>query len=140
MHPTTGLQITFGARQLRLELISAIAAGINPFLKGRNQMTKKFFHYLSAALLVAALAAPLALPAQDRDDHHDRDDHDRQRIYDREHKDYHQWNDDENRRYRQWYSETHRGKDFHDYHKLKHKDRDDYWNWRHNHHDDDDHR
>jgi len=102
-------------------------------------MKKTFFLYLSSAVLVIALTAPI-LQAQDRDDHHDRDDHDRHRIYDREHKDYHQWNDDEGRRYRQWYSEAHRGKEYRDFDRLNRRDRDDYWKWRHNHHDDDDRR
>lgn len=85
-------------------------------------MNKKLIHYLGSAALVAVMAAPLSLPAQDRDDHHDRDDRDRQRVYDRDHKDYHQWNDDENRRYREWYEERHRGKEYREYGRLNHHD------------------
>jgi hypothetical protein len=83
------------------------------------------------------LALPLALPAQDRDDHHDRDK--KERVYDPVHKDYHQWNQDEDRRYREWYTETHHDKKYREYGHLDRRDRDAYWNWRHSHGDDHDH-
>ncbi len=102
---------------------------------GKETMSKKLIHYLGSAALVAALAAPLALQAQDRDDHHDRDDHDKHRVYDRDHKDYHQWNDDENRRYREWYEQSHRGKEYREFDRLNHHDQDSYWKWRHDHDD-----
>ena len=101
---------------------------------------------LSSMVLMGALAAPMALMAQDRDrdDHKDRDDQAKnQRVYDRAHKDYHNWNSDEDRRYREWYTSTHNGRDYRDYNKLNHKDQTAYWNWRHQHgdgdHDRDDH-
>jgi hypothetical protein len=105
----------------------------------------KGMRILSSMLLMGALAAPLAVRAQDRDDHHDRDDRAKQqRMYDRDHKDYHNWNGDEDRRYRQWYTESHNGREYREYNKLKHKDQNAYWNWRHQHgdndHDRDDHK
>lgn len=103
----------------------------------------KGMRILSSMLLMGALAAPLALQAQDRDrDDHDRDDHAKnQRIYDRDHKDYHNWNQDEDRNYRQWYTESHRDKEYREYNRLNKHDQEAYWNWRHQHgdHDRDDH-
>lgn len=102
-------------------------------------MRNKGIRYLSSLLLTGILAAPVALVAQDRDDHRDRDDHNKnQRIYDRQHKDYHQWNDNEDRTYRQWHSETRKGKDYRDYNQLNRKEQNSYWNWRHEHGDKDD--
>ena len=99
----------------------------------------KGMRILSSMLLMGALAAPLGLQAQDRDDH-DRDDHAKnQRVYDRDHKDYHQWNGNEDHMYRQWYTESHNGKEYREYNKLKSKDQNAYWNWRHQHGDNDDH-
>ena len=100
---------------------------------------KRPIGFLSSVLLMGALAAPIAMPAQDRD--HDRDD--RNRIYDREHKDYHNWTPDEDRYYRQWYGENYNNnRKYRDYRKLNRKDQDAYWNWRHTHdrdHDNDRH-
>lgn len=96
--------------------------------------------YLSSLLLIGALAAPLAMQGQDRDDRHDRDDRGKnQRVYDRQHKDYHQWNRDEDRNYRQWYTESRNGREYREYHRLNSKDQNAYWNWRHQHGDRDDH-
>ena len=107
----------------------------------------KGMRILSSMILMGALAAPLAMMAQehDRDDHKDRDDRAKnQRIYDRDHKDYHNWNQDEDRNYRQWYTESHRDKEYREYNRLNHRDQTEYWNWRHKHgdgdHDRDDHR
>jgi hypothetical protein len=89
---------------------------------------------------MGALAAPIAMPAQDRD--HDRDRDDRNRVYDASHRDYHNWNQDEDRNYRQWYGENYNNKKYRDYRKLHRKDQDAYWNWRHTHdrdHDNDRH-
>jgi hypothetical protein len=110
-----------------------------------NMTIHKGMRFVSSMILMGALAAPLSLIAQDRDDHHDRDDHERhQRIYDRDHKDYHNWNGDEDRVYRQWYTESHNGRGYREYNKLKHKEQNAYWNWRHQHgdhdHDHDGHR
>jgi hypothetical protein len=103
-------------------------------------MKYKGMRYLGSLLLIGALAAPLALQAQEREDHHDRDDHGKsQRVYDRQHKDYHRWNGDEDRNYRQWYTESRNGREYRDYNRLHHKDQDSYWNWRHQHGDRDDH-
>jgi hypothetical protein len=106
----------------------------------------KGMRILSSMLLMGALAAPLAVRAQerDRDDHNkDRDDHAKQqRIYDRNHKDYHQWNGDEDRMYRQWYTGSHNGREYREYNRLNKHDQTAYWNWRHQHGDNDrdDHR
>jgi Ni/Co efflux regulator RcnB len=106
----------------------------------------KGMRILSSILLMGALAAPLALRAQDRDEHNkDRDDRAKnQRVYDRDHKDYHNWNGNEDRNYRQWYGQSHNGREYRDYNRLNHRDQTNYWNWRHQHgdgdHDRDDHR
>jgi len=103
-------------------------------------MKNRTIRYLGTLLVAGALTVPLGLQAQDRDDHHDRDDHDKNhRVYDRDHKDYHQWNDNEARAYRQWYEQRFHGKEYRDFERLKRKDQDDYWKWRHLHGDNDDH-
>jgi len=97
---------------------------------------KRFIRFMSSMALVSALAAPIALQAQD----HDRDDKDRDRdhrVYDREHRDYHNWNNDEDHRYRMWYGNTYNGREYRDYNRLNRRDQQAYWNWRHNHGDND---
>jgi hypothetical protein len=102
-------------------------------------MKSKISRYLGSLLLVGALTAPLGLQAQDRDDHHDRDDRAKnRRVYDRDHKDYHQWNNNEDRAYRQWYNDRYQGKDYRDYNRLNRRDQNAYWGWRHQHGDNDD--
>jgi hypothetical protein len=102
-------------------------------------MVHKGMRFLSSMLLMGALSAPVALQAQDRDDHRDRDDRGKQqRVYDRQRKDYHQWNNDEDRNYRQWYNESHRGREYREYNRLNRRDQDAYWNWRHRRGDNDD--
>ena len=100
---------------------------------------RKGMRILSSMLLTAALAAPLAVRAQEHDrDDHDRDDHAKnQRIYDRDHKDYHNWNGDEDRNYRKWYNERHQGREYREYNRLNKHDQTAYWNWRHQHGDGD---
>jgi hypothetical protein len=105
----------------------------------------KAMRILSSLVLMGALAAPLGLQAQERDEHKDRDDRaSNQGIFDRDHKDYHHWNDDEDRNYRQWYNERYKGREYREYSRLKKHDQDAYWNWRHQHgdgdHDRDDHK
>jgi len=107
----------------------------------------KGMRILSSMILMGALAAPLAMRAQDhdRDDHHDKYDRSKnQHIYDRDHRDYHNWNTDEDRNYRQWYTQSHGNKRYREYSRLNHHDQEAYWNWRHQHgdgdHDRDDHK
>ena len=91
---------------------------------------------MGTLLVAGALTVPLGLQAQDRDDHHDRDDHDKNhRVYDRDHKDYHQWNC----AYRQWYEQRFYGKEYRDFERLKREDQVYYWKWRQLHGDNDDH-
>jgi len=83
-------------------------------------------------VLVGALAAPLALQAQDRDDGQGRNHrNNNQRVYDRQHKDYHQSDGNENRTYQQWYSQNNNGKPNRNYNRLNRKDQNAYWNYRH---------
>jgi Ni/Co efflux regulator RcnB len=105
----------------------------------------KGMRLVSSMLLMGALAAPVGLQAQERNDHdrddqaraqqHDRKDHDR-RDNDR------RWNKNEEPYYRQWYTQTHNGQEYREYNRMNKRDRDDYWKWRHQHgdHDRDDHR
>jgi hypothetical protein len=95
-------------------------------------MRNKGIRYLSSLLLIGALAAPLALQAQDRDDQQGRNDRGKnQRVYDRQHNDYHQWNANENRTYQRWYAHQNNGKPSRDYNRLNRKDQNAYWNYRH---------
>jgi hypothetical protein len=87
---------------------------------------RKNIRFLNSLLLSAALLAPIAMSAQDRD--HDRDD---QRVYDRAHRDYHTWNSDEDNAYHQWYGQTYNGRQYRDYRKLNKKQQQSYWKWRH---------
>ena len=89
---------------------------------------RRVFRFANALLLGAALIAPIALRAQDRD--HDRDDRNR-RVYDPSHRDYHNWNGDEDQAYRQWYGQTYNGRSYRDYRKLNKKQQQAYWKWRH---------
>ena len=102
---------------------------------------KKNFGLTSSLLLSAALLAPVAMSAQDRD--HDRDDRavNNYRVYDPGHRDYHNWNRDEDDAYRRWYGQNYNGRDYRDYRKLHKKQQESYWKWRHDHdhdHDRDD--
>jgi len=84
--------------------------------------------FLNSLLVSAALLAPLAMHAQDRDHDRDRDNH---RVYDSAHRDYHAWNSDEDNAYRQWYGQTYNGHQYRDYRKLNKKQQQAYWKWRH---------
>lgn len=98
---------------------------------------KRSVRLINSLVLAAAIAAPIAMQAQD----HDRDNrnNNNSRVYDRQHKDYHTWNNDENNSYRQWYGQTNNGKQYRDYNKLHKKDQQAYWNYRHNNDRDRDH-
>ncbi len=88
--------------------------------------------FMQAALLGAALIAPLALaPTSLKAD----DDRDRKaRTYhDAKHNDDHEWNDHEDRAYRMWAKENHRK--YVDFAKLRAEDQESYWAWRHEHSD-----
>ncbi len=93
--------------------------------------------YVTSIALMGALAAPVAMFAQDRDrdDRHDKDEN--RRVYDRQYHDYHSWNGDEDQRYRGWYSNTYNGREYRDYDKLSRKQQNEYWKWRHKHNDHD---
>ena len=100
---------------------------------------KRNFRLASSLLLTAALLAPVAMSAQDRD--HDRDDRvvKNYRVYDSTRHQYHNWNRDEDDNYRRWYGQTYNGRDYRDYRKLNKKQQQAYWKWRHdNDHDRDD--
>jgi hypothetical protein len=88
--------------------------------------------FLQAALLGAALIAPLAVapPSLRAEDDHDR----RARNYhDEKHNDDHEWNSHEDRAYRMWAKENHRK--YQDFAKLRRDDQESYWGWRHEHSD-----
>jgi len=78
---------------------------------------------IGTLLLGAALAAPVAIMA---DDHP-------HRYYDKDHKDYHEWNDHEDRAYRYYLNDQH--KEYRDWTHVNHADQQRYWNWRHDHPD-----
>lgn len=98
--------------------------------------------FVSLLLLSAALGAPVAIRADDQNEHHDRDrnrDRNRdRRYYDTENRDWHQWNGQEDRAYRRYLEEQRR--QYREYGKLNKRDQREYWRWRHNHPDADDRR
>lgn len=98
-------------------------------------MTNKGVRFLGSLLLVGAMAAPLALTAQDRDDRkdQDRDHHTHHQQMDRDRKADHQWNENQDRAYRQWYSQKHKKNQFRDYDELSRKDQQSYWSWQKKH-------
>lgn len=84
--------------------------------------------FLSRLILGMSLVMPIAIQAQDHDDHHSN-----KRYYDKAHKDYHEWNSDEEANYRKWQKETHR-KD-HEFDHANKREQQEYWNSRHEHSD-----
>lgn len=81
------------------------------------------FLILSGFLLGAALIAPLAVHADDRD----------RRYYDRDHRDYHEWNSREDRAYRVYLGEHHRN--FREFSREPRYRQTHYFRWRHRHPD-----
>ena len=84
------------------------------------------FFILSAFALSAALIAPVAMRADDRDRHE-------RRYYDRSGRDYHTWNSNEDRAYRHYLGEQHR--EYREFHVVRRPERDQYFRWRHSHPD-----
>jgi type III secretory pathway component EscR len=84
------------------------------------------FLVLTAFVLSAALVAPVAIRADDRN-------HQDKRYYDKEGKDYHTWNTNEDKAYRQYLGEQHR--DYRDFHRTKNNEQRQYFMWRHSHPD-----
>ena len=82
--------------------------------------------FLHAALLSAALVAPVALaPTMLRAEDH---------VYhDKDHNDDHHWDNHEDRAYRVWVKENHRK--YRSFERLREEDRQAYWGWRHEHSD-----
>lgn len=89
---------------------------------------------LAATFLSAALLVPAVATAQDRDDHRDQD-HQQKRVYDKQHKDYHDWNDNEDKAWHQYLDNNHHA--YVDYDKANSREQKAYWNWRHQHADSD---
>ena len=81
---------------------------------------------LSAFVLGAAVIAPIAVRADDRD-------HREKRYYDRNGRDYHTWNNNEDRAYRQYLVEQHRN--YREFHGVRRNDQQQYFIWRHTHPD-----
>jgi len=81
--------------------------------------------YITSLFLTAALAAPVAIMAQEG--------RSQNRVYDKEHKDYHNWDDNENHAWGQFLTENH--KSSHEYAKANKKEQSQYWNYRHAHPD-----
>lgn len=82
--------------------------------------------FLNAALLAAALIAPIAvMPTALRAD---------DRVYhDAQHNDDHKWNNHEDKAYRMWVKENHRK--YRTFTTLPAPDQQAYWGWRHEHSD-----
>jgi type III secretory pathway component EscR len=84
------------------------------------------FSILSAFVLSAALAAPIALRAEDNN-------HNEKRYYDKQGKDYHTWNDNEDHAYRSYLTEQHQS--YRSFNKQPAAKQQVYFNWRHDHPD-----
>ena len=81
--------------------------------------------FLHAAFLSAALIAPMAAPTALRAD---------DRVYhDKDHNDDHHWDAHEDKAYRMYVKENHRK--YRSFDKLKEDDQQAYWEWRHAHSD-----
>ncbi|MEQ1472866.1 MAG: hypothetical protein ABLQ96_03540 [Candidatus Acidiferrum sp.] len=83
--------------------------------------------FFSAALLAAAIAAPLVVAATPAPQEL------QVRVYDRDHRDYHNWDDREDRAHRRYYTEQHR--EYRAYDRENARRQRAYWRWRHNHPD-----
>lgn len=94
-------------------------------IPGKVRMSK----ILGGLIISIALAAPIAIQAQDHNDQNNEN----KRVYDSSHKDYHQWNSQEDSNYHQWLKDNHR-KD-HDWNEASKKEQQEYWNYRHDHPD-----
>ena len=94
----------------------------------------KGMRFASSMLLMGALAVPIGLQAQERNDQN-RDDQNRAQQHDR--KNNHRWNSNEEPYYRQWYTQSHNGQEYREYSRMNKRDRDDYWKWRDQHRDND---
>src|SRR4029077_2580253 len=100
-------------------------------------MHHAYRHLFSFCILTAALAAPSAIRAANRQqddrrqEEHHRDDKDQNRVYDRYHKDYHNWDDREDHAYRGYLQDNHR--DYRPLPELKQRQQKAYWSWRHSH-------
>jgi len=86
----------------------------------------KRFLAFGGLLLSAALIAPLAVRADDRD-------HRVTRYYDRDARDYHQWDDHEDRAYRVYLQGQHR--EYRDFSRERREHQRLYFRWRHEHPD-----
>jgi hypothetical protein len=92
------------------------------------------YRYLKVIALSAALAAPVLVGAQDRDQAERAQNNQQSRRYeDTAHKDSHEWNASEDQAYRQYLQEHH--KKYHDFTKAGKNEQNDYWKWRHAHSD-----
>lgn len=86
--------------------------------------------FCSAALLGAALLAPLAMaPMTLRAE----DNKTARTYHDKKHNDDHEWNAHEDQAYRMYAKENHRK--YRDFSRLKDNDQQAYWGWRHEHSD-----
>jgi hypothetical protein len=85
--------------------------------------------YISALLLAAALAAPVAILAAPAPN----DNGVQIRFYDSRHKDYHNWDDRENKSWGVYLSNNH--KRSHEFSRSSRREQSHYWNWRHSHPD-----
>jgi hypothetical protein len=85
---------------------------------------KDMHRFLTAALLSAALAVPVAIRAEE---HHSK------RYYDQDGRDWHEWNEQEERAYRRHLEE--RRREYRNWEKANPKEQKEYWKWRHRHPD-----
>ena len=84
--------------------------------------------FLRAALMTPILLTPMALLADDHNDHKDA-----RKYHDNQHNDDHEWNSHEDQAYRMWAKENHRK--YNAFAKITVNDQQAYWGWRHEHSD-----
>jgi hypothetical protein len=85
------------------------------------------FSILTLLVAGATMLAPVAMRADDRDNHREK------RYYDKKGRDYHTWNDHEDRAYRIYLGEQHR--DYREFGTIDSGQRNEYFRWRHEHPD-----
>ena len=116
------IAVTFLLVAVQRILPPVLGATIAQSLGMRTFITR----YCNAAMLAAALVAPVAMTTGTlmADERH---------YHDKGHNDDHVWNAHEDRAYRIWVKENHRK--YRDFAKIREEDRESYWAWRHEHSD-----
>jgi Flp pilus assembly protein TadB len=85
--------------------------------------------HLGVLFLSAALLAPAAMIAQERE--HRAEEQNRNRYYDAQRHEYHEWTEAEQRAWRRYLEERHQR--YHEWTRASKREQQAFWNWRHEH-------